>query len=126
MAAAKISFFLGCIIASILLQSTSLDAQSKVCTGYEGYEPWIGSCAGTALYTEYQQYAYQHDKLKTKTILFSKLLKISNTTWCLRTVFTTDNRIHCGEIIYEEETGKHVCTCYTECGDNLRSNQSQI
>ncbi|KAI3941148.1 hypothetical protein MKW92_047540 [Papaver armeniacum] len=107
--AAKISFFLGCIIASILLQSTSLDAQNKVCTGYEGYVPWYGSCAGTALYTEYQEYAYQ-----------------DCSWWCLRTVFTTDNRIHCGEITYEEETGKHVCTCYTECGDNLQSNQSQI
>ncbi|KAI3859447.1 hypothetical protein MKX03_010483 [Papaver bracteatum] len=35
--------------------------------------------------------------------------------WCLRTVFTAENRIKCAQITYEEETGKHVWTCYTEC-----------
>ncbi|KAI3966322.1 hypothetical protein MKX01_007165 [Papaver californicum] len=96
--AAKISFFLACIIASILLQSMCLNAQRKVCTGYEGYVPWDGACGGTGLYTEYQDNAYQ-----------------DCSWWCLRTVFTTDNRIKCAEITYEEESGKHVCTCYTEC-----------
>ncbi|KAI3830827.1 hypothetical protein MKW92_030176 [Papaver armeniacum] len=96
--AAKISFFLGCIIASILIQSMSLNAQRKVCTGYVGFVPWDGACSGTATYTEYQDYPYQ-----------------DCSWWCLRTVFTTDNRIKCAQITYEQETGKHVCTCYTEC-----------
>ncbi|KAI3859456.1 hypothetical protein MKX03_010492 [Papaver bracteatum] len=82
-ASAKISFLLGCIIASILLQSMSLNAQRITCTGYEGFVPWDGACGGTGTHSEYQDYPYQECS-----------------TWCLRVVFATDSRIKCAQITY--------------------------
>ncbi|KAI3859455.1 hypothetical protein MKX03_010491 [Papaver bracteatum] len=109
MAAAKISFFLGCIIASILLQSISDAALPHVCTGYAFYVPWNwgNDCGGTAvvtvqLVTSYQDHAYQ-----------------TCSSWCLISMVNVNPEfeVRCAQIHYEEETGKHVCTCYSECRD---------
>ncbi|KAI3974100.1 hypothetical protein MKX01_039538 [Papaver californicum] len=102
--AAKISFFLACIIASILLQSISNAALPHVCTGYAGYQPWNwgNDCGGTAVVTSYQDYAYQ-----------------TCSSWCLISMVHVNPsfEVRCAQITYEEETGKHVCTCYSECQD---------
>ncbi|KAI3921486.1 hypothetical protein MKW98_013420 [Papaver atlanticum] len=104
-AAAKISLFLGCIIASILVQSMgSNTALPHVCTGYAGYVPWNwgNGCGGTAVVTSYQDYAYQ-----------------TCSSWCLISMVhvNPEFEVMCAQIHYEEETGKHVCTCYSECLD---------
>ncbi|MCL7038772.1 hypothetical protein MKW94_007877 [Papaver nudicaule] len=100
--APKIALTLGFVIASIVLQSMCSNALPHVCTGYEAYVPWDGGevCGGTSLYSTYQDYAYQECG-----------------SWCLGTVYPYDKRIKCAQITYEEETNKHVCTCWTECKD---------
>ncbi|KAI3830828.1 hypothetical protein MKW92_030177 [Papaver armeniacum] len=99
--AAKISFLLGCIIASILLQSVSLNAQRITCTGYEGFVPWDGTCGGIGVVETYQENAYQNCSW-----------------WCLRTMFAWYSNIKCAQITYEETSGRHVCTCYDTCSDS--------
>ncbi|MCL7030866.1 hypothetical protein MKW94_011215 [Papaver nudicaule] len=97
-AAAKISLFLGFIVASIVLQSMSSNADYSC--NLNTPRTSGSSCAGVQLNWGYMENAF-----------------VECPRWCNQILHTTDNRIKCAQIDYQAESFQHVCSCYTECPD---------